>query len=82
LSAKTVSTIRVQTFSGSTLLDSGLASITYIPKVLPVSWAKLSTADPTVGAYADLTFQLTVTTPVPYNGFIILVLPKWDRLFT
>jgi hypothetical protein len=73
-----VTNIKVQTFSGSAAIDTGIASITFQPKVLPASWGRLTTVDPSVGVYADLTLQLTITTDVPSNGQIIFVLPKWD----
>ena len=64
--------------NGAVAIDTGFGSITFQPKVLPASWGRLNTADTSVGVYADLTMQLTITTDVPSNGKIFFVLPKWD----
>jgi hypothetical protein len=78
-SAQTVTGIEVKTFNSATVLDSGTASVTYTPKLLPLSFGSLTTADPTVGEYSALTATLTVTTGVPFDGKLIVVLPKWDN---
>lgn len=39
----------------------------------------LSLSDPTVGAYSDLTLLLITAHPVPLNGLITFLLPKWNK---
>jgi hypothetical protein len=69
----------VATYNSNTKLDEGTAtSITFTPKLLPISYGLLTTVNPTAGARADLTVTLSVTNEVPNNGRVGVLLPKWD----
>jgi len=72
--------VTVTSKNGAKAVDASKSTnIAISARTLPPTEAQFLVDTPTVGATGNVTVSLTVVSPVPNNGKVLITMPKWTK---